>query len=732
MSKKHKRSKNTNEKGTFSKHQISDLIGLFKNNPNTIFTYKSVAKGLRANTAESRKLIYTILTQLSKENLLEEVFRGKFRLQTNRSSSIPKKGRIMGRTEAIEGHIEFTRRGTAYLITEEGQKDIFIAPNNTGSALDGDWVQVALIKRGAGREEGKVIAVLERKNLFFVGVLHLHPTAAFVKPDNQKMDVDIYIPKEKLNKASHGQKVLVKMNDWPSDAKSPFGEIIEILGMPGSNDAEMISILVENGIDYKFPDEVLTQAEKTVVELDEEEIKRRKDFRDVLTFTIDPADAKDFDDALSLRTLENGNKEVGVHIADVSHYVQLGSPMDAEALKRGNSVYLVDRVVPMLPEQLSNIACSLRPNEDKYSFSAVFEFDDTGKIVNEWFGKTAIHSNRRFSYEEAQEIIEGKEDALKSDLVYLDGLAKKYRAQRLKSGALSIESEELRFKLNELGQPEGVVVKTSKDAHKLIEEFMLLANRKVAEFLGKQKGKSEGQTLIYRVHDRPELAKIETFKVFLAAFGYELHYTNDADIAKSMNKLFEDTRYSNEKSIIQTMAIRSMAKASYETENIGHYGLAFSHYVHFTSPIRRYADLVIHRILHAFLSKEKMPYTPIVLKDIAKQTSRTERQAAEAERSSSKYFQVVFVKDHIGETFDAIISGLTDFGIFAIMEDNRCEGLIPMESIKEDRYYFEPQKFRVVGARNGRIFQFGAKIKVRLHDVDARKRTIDLRLEQED
>lgn len=729
MSKRNKQQKSSqkNDHATLK----SEILRLFNSNPSAVFNYKSIAKQLDLNDVVSRKSIHLILTSFGREGILNEFVRGKFRLAKNNGNIT--KGKHKGKTSSytgvtVEGILDFTSRGSAYLVVEGEEKDIYINPRNTNFALDGDRVTVAVIKQGTTRDEGKVIDVLERGTKFFVGVLHVSENFAFLKPDNAKMDVDIFIPKNTLNGASHGQKALVKMTDWPKDAKSPMGEVVEVLGMPGTNDAEMISILVENGIEYKFPQEVIEQAEKTSLELDSQEIAKRRDFRDVLTFTIDPKDAKDFDDALSIQRLDNGNHEIGIHIADVSHYVQMGTAMDEEALKRSNSVYLVDRVVPMLPEQLSNIACSLRPNEDKYSFSAVFEIDDKGEIKNEWFGKTAIHSNRRYSYEEAQEVIEGKDDEYKNDILYLDKLAKKYREHRMKSGALNIESEEIRFKLNDLGQPEEIIIKVSKDAHKLVEEFMLLANRKVAEFIGKKTKDKDGFPLLYRVHDKPDLGKIETFKMFIDKFGYEIDYKNDSDISKSINKLLNDIRYKNEYAIIQTMAIRSMAKANYETTNLGHYGLAFEYYAHFTSPIRRYADLVVHRILNAVLTKEKQPYLLNTLNEIAKTVSRMERKAVEAERSSTKYFQVQFVKDKIGETFEATVSGITDFGMFAEMKENRCEGLIAMDSMKDDRYYFEVQKYRVVGAKNGKSFTVGDTIFVKIKDVDARKRTIDLEL----
>jgi ribonuclease R len=718
MAKKKHRKGNPKNKSNKLKDVLREgIILYFQNNPDTSFDYKQISQVLSIEDSETRKLVHKILGELTAHRVLKETVRGKYRFDQQEKT--------------VEGLLEFTPRGAAFLIVEGRDSDVYINPKNTGKALPGDRVKVKIIKRGGNRDEGKVIELVQREKEYVVGVLQVNEKVAFLVPDNQRMNVDVFIPKNKLNGGRNGQKAMVKILDWPEGADSPFGEVAEILGLPGTNDAEMISILVDNNIDFRFPQEVIAQAENTPIELDEQEIAIRRDFRDILTFTIDPEDAKDFDDALSYRILENGNKEIGVHIADVSHYVAMGSAMDEEALKRGNSVYLVDRVVPMLPEQLSNIACSLRPNEDKYSFSAVFEFDNTDKIVGQWFGKTVIHSDRRFSYEQAQEVIEGKSEELADVIRDLDRIAKLYRAKRLKAGAMNIESEEVRFRLDEMGQPEEVLIKVSKDAHKLIEEFMLLANRRIAEFIAKGDNTHAPTPGLYRTHDKPDAGKIETLRLFVEKFGYELPIKSEQDVSKQINKLLQDVRYKNEFHIIQSMAIRSMAKASYEATNIGHYGLAFEYYTHFTSPIRRYADLVIHRIVHAMLEKKQNPYTPAGLSDIGKQTSRTERRATEAERDSTKYFQVQFVKDHIGETFEGVVSGVTDFGLFVEMKVNRCEGLVPMDKLPGDRYYFDADRYCIVGARHGNEFNIGDTVMVRIKEVDTRKRTIDLALLEE-
>jgi len=692
----------------------SVIIKVFERNPEQELTHKEITTLVDARDPAARQLVFDTLNLLVEQKTLKRINHLTFKLAVDSNNF-------------FEGTIQITQRGSGFVVCQGREKDIFIAPQNLSQAMNGDLVKVRVFKQGPKRDEGAVVEVKERERVQFVGTLHFRERNILLIPDNSKSGIEIIIAKENLNGAKEGEKVLAKIIAWPKSSSTPYGEIIAVLGMPGSNDTEMLSILYNQGIDPVFPQEVLNEAEFIPIELDEAEIATRRDFRDVLTFTIDPVDARDFDDAISYKKLENGNLEIGVHIADVSHYVRPGMAMDAEALKRSNSVYLVDRVIPMLPEQLSNIACSLRPHEDKYSFSAVFEMDEKGKVYNQWYGKTAIHSNRRFTYEEAQEIIEGKDGDHKEEILIIDKIAKILRNKRLKNGALSIESEEMRFKLNEKGNPAEVIIKTSKDAHKLIEEFMLLANRNVTTFLSKPAKGRDPFPMIYRVHDKPNIEKMGMFAVFIEKFGHKINLNDPAQIAKNLNSLFDEIRGENEFSLIQSMAIRSMAKASYETENIGHYGLAFDYYSHFTSPIRRYADLVVHRILQEELTTKQHRYGS-ELNDICKRISKNERKAAEAERESTKYFQTLFVSEHIGETFAGTISGIADHGLFVRMDENHCEGMVPMMDIPGDRFYFDQDKFRIIGAKTHKEYNFGDKVHVLIKQVSPRKRQIDLEL----
>lgn len=711
MSKKYKKPQPSSDK---KKGGINTLIiKVFERNPGEQLTHKKICELLDARAPATRQLVLDSLNRLVSSSALKRINPFTF---------------VLGKLDSLfEGTIQLTQRGSGFVVCEGEDKDIFIAPQNIGQALNGDIVKVRVFKKGQKRDEGAIIEIKERARTQFVGTLKTKEGGALLIPDNNRVSTEIQITKENLNGAREGEKVLVKIIAWPKSTGLPYGEVLAVLGMPGTNDTEMLSILYNQGIDPIFPQAVIAEAEFVPTDLDLKELENRRDFRSITTFTIDPLDARDFDDAISFLKLDNDHYEIGVHIADVSHYVRPGTAMDIEALRRSNSVYLVDRVIPMLPEQLSNIACSLRPNEDKYTFSAVFELNSSGKVFKEWYGKTAIHSDRRFTYEEAQEIIEGKEGDFQEEIVTIDKIAKILRKERLNKGALSIESEEMRFKLDEKGNPAEVLIKTSKDAHKLIEEFMLLANRCVATYLSKPKKGSDLFPMIYRVHDTPDPSKIQLFSIFIEKFGYKLDLQNPTNIAQNLNALFEDIRFKNEYALIQSMAIRSMAKAAYDTKNIGHYGLAFHYYSHFTSPIRRYADLIVHRILQESLSTQKHRYGSD-LSEICKHISKNERKASEAERESTKYFQTLFILDHIGEVFSGTISGIAEHGMFVRMDENHCEGMVAMLDIPGDRFYFDAEKFRIVGAKTKKEFNFGDKVKVLVQQVNPRKRQIDLEL----
>jgi len=703
------------KKHSNKKSNLTPLIKrLFDKNPMKVLSHKQVCDELSINDKELRKSVFRILTDLMESDYLREV-----------GHDLYKKNQL---SKVYEGEIEITANGSGYVIVDGMEKDIFVHPKNINNALNGDVVRVILNKRSTQkRPEGEVVEVLKRQRTQFVGTLEVHDNYAFFVSDNPRNKIDIYIPKEKLNGAQNKDKVLVRITAWPENKEKPYGEVVELLKSNSANDNEALNILVNHGIDYKFPVSVLAQAERVGMDLDQEEIKNRRDFRDVLTFTIDPKDAKDFDDAISYKDLGNGKYEVGVHIADVSYYVTPGSALDQEALKRSNSTYLIDRVVPMLPEQLSNMACSLRPQEEKFTFSAVFDIDENGVISKEWFGKTVICSNRRMTYEQAQEIIEGKSDEMEKEILFLDKIAKIYRKKRMDKGAISFSSEEMRFELDAQGNPTTTYLKVQKDAHKLIEEFMLLANRKVAEFIGKR---NKGETIIpfiYRVHDKPSMEKIQLFLTFIDKFGYDLDISDMTQIAPALNQLLDDIRYKNEFPIISQMAIRSMAKAVYSTKNIGHFGLGFQFYTHFTSPIRRYADLMVHRILQEELTTKKHKYGS-ELDEICKLISKNERNSIDAERESEKYFETLFLRDKVGEVFEGTISGLADFGIFVRLNDNQCEGMVALSEIPGDRFYFDADHYEVIGSRNKEKFNFGDAVKVRVKQVDTRRKQIDMDL----
>ncbi|MBN2665348.1 MAG: ribonuclease R [Bacteroidales bacterium] len=623
----------------------------------------------------------------------------------------------------ITGTVDMTRMGYGFITSDDMEDDVFVAARNLNTALHGDKVKVWLYARRKGsRPEGEVVEILERWRTSFVGTLEVMPGFAFLMPDNKNMPFDIFIPTSALKGGKQGQKAVARIVEWKPSSKNPVGEIINVLGEPGLHSTEMHAILAEFELPYTFTEEVENDAARINGEITEKDIRDRRDFRDVPTFTIDPADAKDFDDALSLRKLENGNWEVGIHIADVTYYVRPGSLTEDEAKQRATSVYLVDRVVPMLPERLSNEICSLRPAEDKLTYSAVFELDEKAEVLNEWFGRTIINSDRRFSYNEAQMVIDTGDGDMKEQILLLHDLAQKLRAKRFAYGAFSFERSEVQFELDENGKPLGVKFRDMGTANQLIEEFMLLANRRVAEYVGK---KLRGKTFVYRIHDKPDPEKISNFRTFITRFGYKLT-SDENNLPKAMNRLMKEVAGRSEQNIIETIALRAMAKAVYSTDNIGHYGLAFKHYTHFTSPIRRYPDMMVHRLLTAYLNHDD-PGNKEKIGKLCDHSSKMERVAAEAERASVKYKQVEFMSDKLGQAFDGVISGVTEWGIYVEIIENQCEGMVSVRDLTDDYYEYDEENYCIRGKSTGKLYTLGDRIKVEVVKADLQKKQLDFR-----
>jgi len=698
------------------KFVLNQLVSdVFEKNNNQLLNYKQVSAKLNLNDQESRETILEILKEGKGTGVFLEPEKGKFKLKELQNFII--------------GTVDMTADGSAYIIPEdEFEKDIFVAPKKLKNALHGDTVKAYVFAKKSGRKnEGEVVEIIKRAKSDFTGVIKISDRFAFVIADDKKMMHDIFVPLADTLEAKNGQRVLVTLSDWPESAKNPIGMVKHVLGNQGENNTEMNAILAQYGFPLEFPPQVEKEANAIPEEIPAAEIAKRKDFRNILTFTIDPADAKDFDDAISYQKLPNGNHEIGVHIADVSHYVIQGTDLDKEAYSRATSVYLVDRVIPMLPERLSNGVCSLRPHEDKLCFAAVFELDEQANIQNEWYGRTVIYSDRRFSYEEAQEVIENKAGDHAEEILKLNELAYILRDRKFKNGAISFESTEVKFKLDESGKPIGVYVKERKDAHKLIEDYMLLANRKVAEYVAKKQKGEKKLTYVYRVHDSPNMETLNTFATFASRFGYKINTKSDKEIAKSLNHLMADVEGKKEQNILTSLAIRSMAKAIYSTKKTSHYGLAFEYYTHFTSPIRRYPDVMAHRLLQTYLDGGKSADAEFY--EVAcVHSSAMEKRAADAERASIKYKQAEYLEENIGTEYKGIISGVTEWGMYVEIEENKCEGMIRLRDISDDFYVLDEKNYCIVGQRKKKKYQLGDEVMIRVKKVDLAKRQIDFTL----
>ena len=692
--------------------KVEDFI--WKQDKNT-FNYKIVSAAVGAKTPAAQRSVALLLAELAFDGDILEVETGKYKAPE--------------RTAIATGTFVRRSNGKNSVITDEDSEAIFVAERNSLHALNGDRVKVHVAARRRGQEpEAEVIEIIEKKEQTFIGVLEVERNVAFLKTDSKFLACDIFIPRSKLKGGKTGDKAIVKITEWPEDSKNPRGEVIDILGKNGDNTTEMHAILAEFGLPYKYPKNVEDAADKIGAGITPEEIGRREDFRGVTTFTIDPKDAKDFDDALSIRRLPNGNTEVGVHIADVTHYVTPNSIIDREAKQRATSVYLVDRTIPMLPEHLCNGICSLRPNEEKLAFSCIFELDDEAEIKAARIARTVIESDRRFTYEEAQERIETGEGDLQKEINALDKLAKKLRARRFENGSVDFDREEVKFDIDEEGHPTGVYFKVSKDANKLVEEFMLLANRTVAATIGRPAGRRKAKPFVYRIHDVPDETRLHDLALVAATFGYKIKTSgSSAEINRSLNKMLADVKGKGEENFLSVLAIRTMAKAVYSTENVGHYGLGFEYYTHFTSPIRRYPDMMVHRLLERYLHGGRS-VDAVKLEDECKHSSDMEQLAVNAERASIKYKQVEYMMDHIGEEFDGMISGVTEWGIYVELEENHCEGLVPMRDLADDYYDYDEKNYCIRGRRRGTVYRLGDQVRVRVANANLEKKQLDFLL----
>lgn len=687
------------------------ILQLLDTAPGKAYSMKQLLKKLGLKKREDIKQATHLIYQLADDERIKELSNGSY--ITNRQR------------EELTGIVDHVSSRFAYVRLGADKEDVFVKARDMASAVDGDTVKLEILPtRHGDHPEGKITEVIKRNRTRYVGKIELSKNFAFVVPDYRKMHQDFFVYPENINNARNGDKVIIEVTSWAEHDRKPEAKVVDVLGKAGENEAEIHSIMAEFGLPFKFPEHVERESEAIDEGITKKEIKKRKDFREITTFTIDPLDAKDFDDALSFRKLDNGNYEIGVHIADVTHYVDLKSELEKEAYDRATSVYLVDRTIPMLPERLSNGLCSLRPNEDKLTFSAVFEMDDKAKIKSEWFGRTIIHSDRRFTYEEAQEVLESGKGDYAHELITLNTLARKLRKERFNKGAVNFETTEVKFKLDEKGKPLAVIPKIRKDAHKLIEEFMLLANKQVATFVYNYKKGKEKNTFVYRIHDFPDPDKVKDFSVFAKQFGHKMN-VEEQSISRSLNELMEKIEGKPEQNILEQLAIRTMAKAKYSTETKGHFGLAFEHYAHFTSPIRRYPDMMVHRLLQHYLDDGK----PVSKEDFEQKSlhsSEREKRAADAERASIKYKQVEFMASAENKVYEGLISGVTEWGLYVEIIETKCEGMIRLADLTDDFYEFDEKKYRIVGRKRKKIYTLGDRIKVRVKKTDIDKRLIDL------
>ena len=718
---KHYKPETASEKNESKQHVLTAIRELGKD-----ATLKAIFPMLEEKLSQEEIIIG--LTELEKRGKIKIEQRGIVKLLENRDPK--EKARPQGETKSqrfFYGTIDVTQSGAAFVTVEGLAKDVYIAKTHVRNAMDGDEVKIRITSH-TRRPEGEVVTIIKRAQDSFTGRVEVLEKFAFFVADERKLNTDVFIPLDALNGAVHHDRVIARIIDWNTGGKKPVGEVVEVMSDQHSSDMDMKMILIGNGFSIDFPREVYGELDKYTDNISQEEINNRVDYRDVLTFTIDPEDAKDFDDAISIRKLENGNHEIGVHIADVSHYVREGSALDKEAEKRATSVYLPDRVCPMLPEKLSNLLCSLRPNEDKLTFSAIFELDDKFNIKHYSIAKTIIHSNRRFTYEDAQRVIETGEGDYVEELQLLNKISKDIRAKRMKKGAIAFEKAEVKFKLDETGKPLGVVLKIRKDAHLLVEDFMLLANETVARYGSKLRVGKRLLPFVYRVHDKPDQTKLDMFSAVAARFGYNIKFENPRQAAETFNTLLKKVEGRPEQNVLETMAIRSMAKAEYTTDNIGHYGLAMEHYTHFTSPIRRYPDVLVHRLLSEILGDTDKMIDKDELEARCKNSSIMERKAMDAEREAVKYKQIEFLQDKVGGEFDGVITGVIPRGIFVEMVDNKCEGMVSVEYLGNEDFAYDEKTLRLTGTRTRKKFDLGDKVRVKILSADIILRRIDLGL----